>query len=356
MSPKVERFAKRPRQPTAPHGRQTMNKMNCTTAVAAALALAFAAGAPANAQSERHPSRFRRCHHHLHADLRGAGHGDVDQAGTRRHVPRHRRAGFDQRHARRQRRLRRAVRSDPHSRQHPRPEDDRRLADGERRRVRDDDAQGPLGGITMATPLVERAKSLKGKKIAVDSPNSVVDGFLRYIAAKGGLDTARDLTVSYMQPAAMLAALSSGAIDAGVHTFPWTKTSQRQGDVLIASGITDVSELLPTTATSTTTRPDFCDQKPSVCAKLVHGYVLAHAFIHEHPKESIEVLKKKMPTTDLSDLESSFAEMRKTTPRVPSFSEASFLNAQKLMLVGGMMKEEEKLASFKDFYTNEFVK
>ena len=31
------------------------------------------------------------------------------------------------------------------------------------------------GGMTMATPVAERAKTLKGKKIAVDSPNSVVE-------------------------------------------------------------------------------------------------------------------------------------------------------------------------------------
>jgi len=211
------------------------------------------------------------------------------------------------------------------------------------------------GGMTMATPVAERAKSLKGKKIAVDSPNSVVEGFLRYIAAKGGVG-GRDIILSFMQPPEMLAGLRSGAIDGGVHTFPWTKTSQRQGDILFASGITDVPDLLPTVGTSTTTRPDFCDKKPSVCEKLVHGYVLAHAFIHDHPKESLDVLKKRMPNINEQDLTGSFAEMVKTTPRVPSFSDAAFLSAQKLMIVGGMMKEDEKMSDFKAMYTNKYVK
>ena len=211
------------------------------------------------------------------------------------------------------------------------------------------------GGMTMATPVAERVKSLKGKKIAVDSPNSVVEGFLRYVAAKGGVG-GRDIILSFMQPPEMLAGERSGAIDGGVHTFPWTKTSQRQGDILFASGITDVPELLPTVGTSTTTRPDFCDKKPSVCEKLVHGYVLAHAFIHDHPKESLDVLKKRMPNIDQSDLEGSFTEMVKTTPRVPSFSDAAFLSAQKLMIVGGMMKEDEKMSDFSAMYTNKYVK
>ena len=211
------------------------------------------------------------------------------------------------------------------------------------------------GGLTMAAPLDQRMKLIKDKKVAVDSPNTVVEGFLRYVAAKAGI-APRDYTLSFMAPPAMMAALKSGAIDAGVHTFPWTKTSQRQGDVLIASGITDVPELLPTTATSTTTRPDFCDQKPSVCTKLVRGYTLAHAYILDHPKESLEVIKKRMPNTHEADLVGSFAEMVKTTPRVPAFSEASFANAQKLMLVGGMIKEDEKVSNFSHMYTNKFVK
>jgi ABC-type nitrate/sulfonate/bicarbonate transport system substrate-binding protein len=212
------------------------------------------------------------------------------------------------------------------------------------------------GGMTVATPLAQRAASLKGKKIAVDSPNSVVEGFLRYVAAKGGLSGGRDYTMSFMQPPEMLAALRTGTIDGGVHTFPWTKTSQRQGDVLFASGIIDVPDLLPTVGTSTTTRPDFCDKKPSVCTKLVRGYVLAHAYIHDHPKEALEVLKKRMPNTHMDDLTGSFAEMVKTTPKVPSFPAASFANAQRLMLVGGMIKEDEQVKDFSAMYTNKFVK
>lgn len=212
------------------------------------------------------------------------------------------------------------------------------------------------GGMTMSTPVAERAKALKGKKIGVDSPNTVVEGFIRYISAKGGVSPGRDYTLTYLQPPAMLAALSSNAIDGGVHTFPWTKTSQRQGDVLFASGLKDVPELLPTTATSTTTRPDFCDKKPTVCTKLVHGYVLAHAFIQDHPDDALAILKRRMSRTDERDLVSSFAEMVKTTPRTPTFSEASFANAQKLMLVGGMIKADEQVKDFSSMYTNKFVK
>jgi ABC-type nitrate/sulfonate/bicarbonate transport system substrate-binding protein len=159
-----------------------------------------------------------------------------------------------------------------------------------------------------------------------------------------------------MQPPAMLAALKSGAIDGGVHTFPWTKTSQRQGDVLFASGITDMPELLPFASTTTATRPDLCDKKPSICAKLVEGYVQAHVFIQDHPQETLAILAKRMPSIHADDLAGSFVLMQKTIPRSPRFTEEGLAHAQELMLLGGMIKPDEKVADFSAMYTNKFIK
>jgi ABC-type nitrate/sulfonate/bicarbonate transport system substrate-binding protein len=183
----------------------------------------------------------------------------------------------------------------------------------------------------------------------------VVEGFLRYIAAKGGLDPDHDMKMTYMQPPAALAALANGSIDGAVLNFPWTKGAQRQGSVLIASGLSDVPDLLPTIATPTTTRPDFCKEHRSICVKLVKGYIRSHAFILDHPKEALEVAKKRMPKANPDDIAASLAALAKTTPRLPLFEEASFKHAQDLMLVGGMIKKDEMMTSFKDIFTNEFV-
>ena len=211
------------------------------------------------------------------------------------------------------------------------------------------------GKITMAAPLAERAAHLKGKTISMASPKTVVDGFLRYIASKAKLNHERDYKVTYMLPPAALAALKSGDIDAAALNFPWTKMAQSAGAVLVASGLTDVSELLPAAATSTSTRPDFCQQNRSICAKLVKGYVQAHAYVHANPEGTLQVATKRMPKTNLADLKASLAALRKDTPRVPAYSDEGFMHAQQLMLVGGMIRKDEMLSSFKDIYTNEFV-
>ena len=212
------------------------------------------------------------------------------------------------------------------------------------------------GNLTMASPIVERARALKGKKVAVDQPNTIVHAFMRYIAKKGGVDPERDITVTSMQPENELAALKSGAIDAGTWTFPWTKTSQRQGDVLIASGISDVPELLPFGQTATTTRPDFCEKKPTICAKLAEGYVQAHAYMQDNPKESLAILQKRMPSVHPEDLAGALVDVQKTTPRTPKFTDEGLEHVQELMIVGGMIKEEEKLKSFAEIYTNKYIK
>ena len=211
------------------------------------------------------------------------------------------------------------------------------------------------GNLNMSAPFKERIAFLKGKTISVDSPKTVVEGFLRYVAAKGGLDPDRDFTMSYMQPPQAIAGLVGGSLNAAVLNFPWTVSAQRQGAVLIASGLSDVPELIPTVATSTTARPDFCKEHRSICTKLVKGYIQAHALLLDHPDKALEVAKKIMPKTDEGDITKSFDSLAKTTPRVPEYQDAYFANAQKLMLTGGMIRKDEMLTSFKDLYTNDYV-
>jgi len=210
-------------------------------------------------------------------------------------------------------------------------------------------------GLDPSMPIEKRVAMLKGKKVTVDSPNTVVDILLRYCSGKAHLNTKSDMTVVFMQPTEAIAGLQSGAVDAAVLNFPWTETAQRKGEVVLASGLHDVPELLPTIATTTTTRGDFCDSHASICAKLAHGYVLSHKFIHEHPKESLDIAVKRMSKADRSDLERSMKQMLKTTPVPPRYNAANFEHAQQLMLFGGILRQSEARKSFEGMFTNKYV-
>lgn len=210
-------------------------------------------------------------------------------------------------------------------------------------------------GFDPSAPLAKRMAALKGKKINVDAPNTVTEALVRYFAAKAGLNAKADLTLVYMQPTEAIAALKSGAIDAAMLNFPWNETAQREGAIVMASGLTDLPELTPAIATTTTTRGDFCDGHASICEKLVHGYVEAHKFIHEHPDQALQIAEKRMPNANLSDLQKSMALIVKTTPLAPRYQAAGFAHAQQIMVAGGMLRKDEMRTSFAGMFTNKYV-
>lgn len=212
-----------------------------------------------------------------------------------------------------------------------------------------------MHGLTMQTPLKERIARLKGEKVSVDAPNTVVDILLRYFAAKDNLNTKTDMTEVYMQPTESIAAMKRGSIQAAVLNYPWIYTAIREGDTLLASGATDVPELLPTIATTTTTRDGFCKAHESICAKLVHGYVLAHKFIHDHPQKALEVALKRMPHANKGDLEKSLKDIITTTPLVPRYKPIDFVHAQEFMVFGGILKKSEEVKNFDKMFTNKYV-
>jgi len=210
-------------------------------------------------------------------------------------------------------------------------------------------------GLDLKGPLKERVAALKGKKISVDSPNTVVDVLLRYYAEKAGLNGKTDMTEVYMQPTEAIAAMKSGAIDAAMLNYPWVETAKREGAVMMVNAITELPELTPTIATTTTARAGFCNDHESICAKLAHGFVLAHKFIHEHTQEALEVALKRMPKANRSDLEKSLQTMLTATPVVPRYDATSFPHAQELMIFGGMMRKDEARKSFDSMFTNKYV-
>jgi NitT/TauT family transport system substrate-binding protein len=211
--------------------------------------------------------------------------------------------------------------------------------------------------ITDKSPSEARAKALKGMKVSMISPNTIVHAYLRYWLRGHGVDPERDITIAYMPPEAGLAALKTGAIDAYNQGLPWTEIAVQQGLGIRLSSVSlgDLSDLSPVTSNVITTRAEFCNEKPSVCTKMMKGVTEAMRFMIDNPKESVEILQKKMPGLETSVFVASFEALRKGTPRSSKVTEQSMANAQKLMLNGGMMKEDEKLSSFKDVYTDKFA-
>jgi ABC-type nitrate/sulfonate/bicarbonate transport system substrate-binding protein len=211
--------------------------------------------------------------------------------------------------------------------------------------------------LTAETDVAKKIQAMRGKKMAVETVNSVVHGFLRYVARKGGVDPEKDITVTTLQPPAMLAALKSGAIDGFAMSMPWPLIPVREGAAIrVASGPRgDLPEIEPFAYNVIVTRPEVCDKRPTVCERLVSGLTQAFAFMHDNPKETMAVLAKRLPATDPAIFAEGFELQLASTPRSPRIEEASLVKAQEFMLATGMMNADEKLASFQSIYTNKFV-
>jgi len=211
--------------------------------------------------------------------------------------------------------------------------------------------------ITASSDPTKKIQAMRGKKLAVETVNSIVHGFLRYVARKGGLDPEKDFTVTTLQPPAMLAAFKTGAIDGFAMSMPWPLIAVRESAALrVSSGPRgDLPELNPFAYNVIVAKPDTCEKRPTVCQRLVAGYAQAFAFMRSNPKESMAILAKRLPAMDPQIFAEGFEVQLLATPKTPRVEEASLAKAQEFMLATGMMTADEKLSSLKDIYTNAYA-
>jgi NitT/TauT family transport system substrate-binding protein len=219
-------------------------------------------------------------------------------------------------------------------------------------------AVADAAGVTAASPIEKKAQAMRGKKIAVDSINSVVHSYLRFVARKYGIDPEREITVTSTQGPVMLAGLKNASIDGFVLSLPWTIVAVRDGSAIsvASSPRGDFKELEPFTYTVVVAKPDTCDKKPTVCQRLVDGLAKAQVYMHDKQKESIAILQKRISGIDPQIFAEAYELVRASTPKSVKIDPVGMTKAQDYMVATGMMKAEEKLKSLEAIYTNRFVK
>ena len=212
--------------------------------------------------------------------------------------------------------------------------------------------------LVATLPVNQRALVLKGARIAVDAPNTIVHAYVRYTAKLAGLNPERDVSVSPMQPPAMLQALKSGQVDGFVMSRPWTSTARRdQGAVVVVSSQSgDLPELNPFNYNLIVTRPGVCEAKPSICRKTLAGITKAVNLMHTRPAEALAILGKRFDRIEPDLLKEAFAGVLAGTPRTIEVKEAGFANAENYMVGADQIKPEERLPSYAGIYNNAWLK
>lgn len=206
-------------------------------------------------------------------------------------------------------------------------------------------------------PLAERAKVMaSAHAFAIDSVNSVGHALVRVTEKIGGIDP-ESIPVTPLLSFEAIAAFSRHAIDGFVSNAPWTQQALASGTaVVIADALAgDPPWLTPFGSGVVITRPEFCAEHRSICLKMGHSLVEAMKFAHERPADTLAILRNHFPEIDPAVIEPSFAVIEKALPPTPEIVEAAIANSDRLNIEAGFMKPEEKLPSYRDLFTNEYL-
>jgi NitT/TauT family transport system substrate-binding protein len=212
-------------------------------------------------------------------------------------------------------------------------------------------------GFDAKAPLATRAALLKGRTIAVDTVNGIIDAYLGLLAKQAGF-THDDVHVALMGPPEMIAAMKSKQIEGFVMSPPWTMMPVVEGSaVMLASGPDgDSIGLEPFANTVVAAKPETCQKKPELCRAVGQALVETTAWMHAHPGEAEALLQKRFQTLDPKVLHASFETELKITPSPPVPSEKAIENTDNYNVKAGLMKPEEKLQTYDDLFTDQFVK
>ena len=212
-------------------------------------------------------------------------------------------------------------------------------------------------GFDPKAPLAKRAEVLRGRTIAVDSVNSILHAYVLLLARRAGYDP-NQIRIATMAPTSVLAAYAARQIDGFSLSMPWPLPPVLDGTaILVASGPDgDPPDMVPFGHNVVVAKPETCEKRKTACSKVGRAFSEAVSYMHEHPAESLALLKKRFAAIDDKVLSAAFAQILKATPRPPVVTRADLENAETYNVNAGLLKAEEKLKSYDGLFTDEYVR
>jgi ABC-type nitrate/sulfonate/bicarbonate transport system substrate-binding protein len=212
-------------------------------------------------------------------------------------------------------------------------------------------------GFDANAPLEKRAQVLRGKTFGVGAINANPHAYLLVVAHRGGIKP-DELRVTALEGNAMMAAFQNKQIDGMSNSPPWPLKPVVEGaSVVIASGPNgDPPNAVNFAYNVILAKPETCQKRRDVCMGVGQVMKEAVAYMHSHPDEVKTILGKKFPNLEPKLIAAAYAEILKSTPKVPVVTKEALDNADDFNIEAGMMKADAKLKSYDGLYTDEFVK
>lgn len=169
-----------------------------------------------------------------------------------------------------------------------------------------------------AKPEIKSLADLRGKVLSALSPGSISDHLARILIQEAGLTPGQDVKMLYIKSGPeILAALTSGVIDAGIISAPITLKARQAG----FKEIVNVPERnIPMVHAGLATTRDFIKEHPGRVRSFLQAYMEAVKVASTNPKEAKQAISKYTKTTNEEDLEETYRTFAKVWERVPYVS------------------------------------
>ncbi len=167
----------------------------------------------------------------------------------------------------------------------------------------------------LAKPEIKRLEDLRGKKVGVTRIGSTTHYFAVQAFKRRNMEAGRDYVVIQTGGAPeMLAALLSGAIEAGTMTAPWDTRAIAEGFRYVVFG-PDLR--LPQVAVSFITRRSLIARSSPLIAQFMRAMAEAARILHTDKEVTFRVLGKYLRVDDRKILEAGYnAEIKALEPRM----------------------------------------
>ena len=210
-------------------------------------------------------------------------------------------------------------------------------------------------------PLAERAKLMKGLRIAIGGFQAIPDAYAKAIAHIGGLDSDTDFVRAAITPTDTLGAMKTGSVDgASIGPPVLEQLEENNFAVAIANGTTadptDPPWLGHVAANVILVRKQTCAEHKSLCVKMGEAMVKAAAYIHDNPDGTKKILAARLRITDPAVIDDMYRIVVAGTSLKPTIDAQELEAADRLNIEAGFMKEAEKIKSYDGIFTNEYVK
>lgn len=206
-------------------------------------------------------------------------------------------------------------------------------------------------------PLTERGKVLKGLTIATGGAGAIPDVVLKVVAKEAGL-APHAVTTAPMAATEFIAAFTQKSIGGFVSGPPFAQIALLDGTGVLVSDTTkgEPADYSPVSSALLLTRASFCPAHYQICVKLVHGIAEASRFVHDHPKQTLAVMKRHFGKYSPAVLQASYEALRPMMPVPPITTPQELQNADRLDIAAGFLKPSDQLKDYAAIIDNRFAK